>query len=210
MKEFNVKDYWQQRYVSGGNSGVGSEGDEALVKASIINHWIQEFGIKTISELGSGDGNNLLLYNIPISYTGFDISEKAIEICNEKTRKVRNSLKYYFTSELSKIDYDADLCLSLDVWYHLVDEQVFADYCDLLFVKGNWRYIIIYSTDTDVQTTLAGVQLARHLKFRKVMDKVKEFPQWEMLYQVSGFTTPDNQQVMFPEGKMFYLYKRKV
>ena len=204
-----LTNYWDNRYVQGGNSGAGSYGMEAAVKANIINHWIKEYEIKTINEIGCGDGNNLLLYDIPISYTGYDISPKAIEICNEKTRKIKNSLKYYFTTNVNDIDYQADLCLCLDVWYHQVKDEDFSFLCHQLFELGEWEYIIIYSTDTNSQFTADGKPLASHMKPREVLSKVAEYPQWEVLYWISGFNTTDGKTMMFPAEKKFFLLHKK-
>lgn len=202
--------YWNDRYVNGGNSGAGSYGLEAFTKAQVINKWIKQYGIKTINEIGCGDGNNLLLYDIPISYTGYDISQKAVEICNEKTRRIPNSLKYYFTNEFNDMDFDADLCLVLDVWYHLVDDLDFHKFCrDLFEGRGKWKYIIIYSTDTDSQFLDDGTPLAAHLKFRKVLETVESYPNWELLYWLSGFQTSDEKTYNFPASKKFFIFKRK-
>ena len=207
MNNFNSQEYWQQRYVSGGNSGAGSYGVEAVTKANIINHWIKQYDIRTIFEAGSGDGNNLLFYHIPTSYCGYDVSPKAIELCLEKTRKIPNSLKYYFTSDIKMIDTEADLCLSLDVMYHLIEDSVFEDYCNLLF-KNNYKYVIIYSTDTDSQFLADGTPLAPHVRFRSISDMIKKYPEYELLYMVSGFNTDDGKQMLFPSDKRFFLLKK--
>ena len=107
------------------------------------------------------------------------------------------------------IDYEADVCLSLDVWYHLVEDEVFNDYCKLLFEVGKWNYIIIYSTDTDSQFTEDGHPLAKHVRFRPVLDKVKEYPQWEVLFWSSGIRLSDDKYYKFPSLKRFFLLKRK-
>ncbi|MEX2404364.1 MAG: hypothetical protein WD625_09520, partial [Balneolales bacterium] len=73
-------DYWERRYNLGGSSGVGSYGELAELKASIINRVIQRGNSKSIIEYGCGDGNQLTLINCP-SYIGFDVSEKAITHC---------------------------------------------------------------------------------------------------------------------------------
>ena len=209
MNEFDLAAYWESRYLNGGNSGAGSYGAEAQMKATIINYWIKEYNIRTITELGCGDGANLWLYDVPISYCGYDISPKAIELCEEKFHKHRNRLKYIFTTNMNMIDFDSDLCLSLDVWYHQIEDEDFEDYCKLLFEVGNWKYIIIYSTDTDSQFTEDGTPLAKHVRFRPVLDKVKEYPQWEVLFWSSGIRLSDDKNYRFPSLKRFFLLKRK-
>lgn len=42
----------------------------------------------------------------------------------------------------------ADLSLSLDVIYHLVEDEVFETYINTLF-KSARRYVIIYSSNSD-------------------------------------------------------------
>lgn len=202
MENFNLKDYWENRYQSGGNSGAGSYNMEAMLKASQINHVIQKYDIKTIQEIGCGDGNNLLMYNVRMQYTGYDISPKAIEICKEKTRKIRNSLMYYFTTEEKDIDYDAKLCLCLDVWYHQVNDKDFEELCQKLFVKGNWEYVMIYSYEENPWNPQEKV--GQHIKYRDVLSKVAEFPKWELVYWVSGYS-----ETLLPSNKKMFLFKIK-
>lgn len=208
----DMTEYWNNRYRMGGNSGNGSYGVEALTKAQIINHYINELNIRTIQEIGCGDGNNLLMYKVAISYCGYDYSRAAIEMCKERTRKIVNSLKYYFTDNLRDIDTDADLGLCLDVLFHQVDDSDYEALCQTLFVDNNWKYLIVYTVDTNEQFTQDDKHqpLSPHVKFREFASKVQEFPQWEILASINGFNTNDGKQVIFPDGKKFFMLKRKV
>jgi len=209
MDKLTTKSYWENRYLQGGNSGYGSYGQEAAMKATMINHWIKEFDIKTIQEIGCGDGNNLLMYNVRMQYTGYDISPKAIELCRLKTKNIRNTLMYYFTTELKDIDYDADLCLCLDVWFHQLEEKDFQDLCTLLFVTGKWKYIICYTTDSNSQLMPDGTPMASHMFQREFLSKVQEYSQWEIIYWISGIQVNESQNIQFPSDKRFYLLRRK-
>jgi len=60
----NTKKFWNDRYISGGNSGKGSYGNLAIFKSDIINKFIIENNIKECCELGCGDGNQLNLLKI--------------------------------------------------------------------------------------------------------------------------------------------------
>src|ERR1700690_3055812 len=71
------KQYWMERYKSGGNSGPGSYNKLAEFKAQVLNNFVVMNNIKTVIEYGCGDGNQLRLSNYP-SYLGFDISASAI------------------------------------------------------------------------------------------------------------------------------------
>lgn len=199
--EFKLKEYWDTRYKQGGNSGAGSYENEAMLKASHINFWIEKYNIRAITEIGCGDGNNCLMYKVKTSYCGYDISPKAIEICNEKTRKIRNSLKYFFSCRPEYIDLDANMCLCLDVWYHQVNDNDFEELCKLLFVDGNWKYVVIYSYEEE--NPFPDLPVGQHVKYRDVLSKVKEFPNWELEYWVSGYSDS-----IFPSFKKMFLFKR--
>ena len=57
----------------------------------------------------------------------------------------------------------AQLTLSLDVVYHLVEDEVFLAYMHRLFDSSE-RFVVIYSSDTDVDLTGRSPYI-RHRKF---------------------------------------------
>ena len=61
---FNSKNYWNDRYVKGQNSGTGSYNKLAQFKADVINDFLGRNQIKSIVDYGVGDGNQLKLFNI--------------------------------------------------------------------------------------------------------------------------------------------------
>lgn len=139
-------DYWESRYSSGGNSGDGSYGALAKFKAEILNGLVSEYGIETVIEFGCGDGHQLTLAEYP-RYLGLDVSAKAVDICREKFRDDPGK-----TFALMR-DYDgkqADAALSLDVLFHLVEDDVFENYMQTLFSAGK-KLVVIYASNTDVQ-----------------------------------------------------------
>jgi SAM-dependent methyltransferase len=137
---FDVAKYWNDRYKSGGDSGAGSYGLLAIFKAEIINDFVEKNNINTVLEFGCGDGNQLTLANYHI-YKGIDISEAAINIC-----------KNTFQNDLSKVfltEHDgtkAELVLSLDVLFHIIDEKELHEYIFNLFRYAT-KYVIIYACD---------------------------------------------------------------
>ena len=64
---FSSKEYWETRYKSGGNSGVGSYTKFAEFKASFVNLLIKKYNIESIIEFGVGDGNQLSKLEVNIS-----------------------------------------------------------------------------------------------------------------------------------------------
>lgn len=164
--------YWEARYAAGGNSGAGSYALFAEFKAEILNRFVEQHGIRSVIEFGCGDGNQLRLANYP-GYIGVDVSSTAIEICRKA-----------FASDGSKVfsvsnEYagqKADLSLSLDVIYHLVEDLVFDSYMATLFNASN-RYVIIYASDTD-----ENVGTARHVVHRNFTRWVAaRMPNWKLL-----------------------------
>ena len=81
---FNSKKYWNDRYVTGGNSGSGSYNNLAKFKGDVINNFIEKNQIKSIVDYGVGDGNQLKLFNTEnLIYTGIDVSKFIISKCKE-------------------------------------------------------------------------------------------------------------------------------
>ena len=147
---FNSKEYWEERYKSGGNSGAGSRGIIANYKAKIINDFVRVKNIQTVCELGCGD-YLFQLYNVP-DFIGHDVSSFIIE----QNRK-KSNLK--FTTSMKELT-SYDLTISMDVILHLIEEDVYQEYMKDLFRLSD-KYVIIYSTNWD--ETLSGI----HNKFRK-------------------------------------------
>jgi SAM-dependent methyltransferase len=150
--------YWIDRYAQGGNSGVGSYSVLAEYKAEILNRFVTEHQVASVIEFGCGDGNQLRLANYP-QYTGFDISPAALARCRQLfpgdlTKSFREMKGYQGES--------ADLTLSLDVIYHLIEDDVFDDYMHKLF-RASTRYVIIYSSNRTEQDE----ELGTHVKHRK-------------------------------------------
>ena len=89
MAEFSSTDYWQRRYERGKTSGAGSYGRLAVYKANFINTMVEMEGLESVVELGSGDGNQAQLFDIP-KYTGLDVSDLCVRRCNEVFRSRSN------------------------------------------------------------------------------------------------------------------------
>jgi hypothetical protein len=137
----NSADYWERRYTSGGDSGVGSYSKFAEFKADVINTFVRDHSIQSVIEFGCGDGNQLSLAQYPC-YTGYDVSKTAVELCRK--RFASDPTKTFAIIEDYTLE-KATLALSLDVIYHLVEGNVFDQYMRTLFGASD-RYVIIYSS----------------------------------------------------------------
>jgi len=183
------KEYWEARYAAGQNSGDGSYGKLADFKAEIVNKFVIEKKLESVIEFGCGDGNQLKLSKYP-NYIGFDVSETAVNKC-----------KQLFAGDNSKefgrmCDYagqKADLVLSLDVIYHLVEDSVFNEYMRTLFVASN-KYVVIYSSDfDDGQDSKAG-----HVRNRKFSYWIQQnLPGWKLLKHIPNRYTGESWSEFF-------------
>ena len=152
--------YWEARYHDGGDSGAGSYGRLALFKAQFLNEFVRTRNVRSVLEFGSGDGAQLLLAEYP-SYTGLDVSRTILAEVRKKFRD-RPNMKFVHASDYSP-ELKAELVLSLDVIYHLVENDVFHSYMQRLF-DASLRYVIIYSSNDNRGFVSPHV---RHRKFTR-------------------------------------------
>jgi len=175
-------DFWERRYARGGTSGQGSYGALAHGKADFLNAFVRSNSVQSVIEFGCGDGNQLSLAKYP-NYFGLDVSRSAIELC--KRRFADDVSKSFFLYDSPCfIDraglFKADLTLSLDVIYHLVEDPVFEMYMRHLFGASN-HYVIVYATNEDIRTDAPHV---RHRRFSSWIDK--NCPQWRLKEVTDG------------------------
>ena len=192
-------EYWRRRYRRGETSGPGSYGRLAEFKAEVLNGLMADWRVGTVMEFGCGDGEQLRLGRYP-SYIGFDVSAEAIARCasifsDDPTKTFRLMDEYAGET--------ADCCLSLDVIFHLVEEEVFVAYMERLFDAAR-KYVVIYSSNTDSQLNVTWW----HIKHRRFSDWVeRNRPDWVLTrhipnrYPFAG----DWEKQSFAD---FYLYKK--
>lgn len=169
-----TKTIWENRYRQGGNSGVGSYGELCDYKAEFINKFVIDHNCNNVIEFGSGDGNQMSYFNVQ-QYTGVDISDYIINICKQKYSNHTNK-NFVTYDEYYKMSSKYDLSLSLDVIYHLVDDNIYEKYMNDLF-NSTTKYIIIYSTNTN--ETYNG----SHVYKRKFTDYINlNFPLAKLIY----------------------------
>lgn len=196
-ESFSSKDYWETRYARGGTSGSGSYNRLAQFKAEIINDFIQKHQITSMIEWGCGDGNQLGLF-LPIDYVGYDVSKTAVEICR---KKYPNTNKVFVSYDGTKQSVEKrELALSLDVIYHLVEDDVFENYMYNLF-NSSTRYICIYSNNYDLD-------MGAHQKNRSFTGYVGEkFPEWTQISMIKNrypFDPKDPDNTSLAD---FYIYE---
>lgn len=196
---FNSGDYWENRYAQGGNSGDGSYGQLADFKADFINAFIKENDINTAIEFGCGDGHQLSLIQYP-QYLGLDVSESIIRKCKDKFKddKSRSFIQYDTNALFYSQFIKAELSLSLDVIYHIVEENTYEKYLQDLFGTSN-KYVIIYSTNFDKVETM-------HVVNREFIKYVQQnLPDFELLKEAKNPYAGIGKQ---KSNANFFIFKR--
>lgn len=182
MTTFRSAEYWERRYREGGSSGAGSYGRLARFKADFINAFIVSHRIASVLDLGCGDGNLLSLLDVP-DYVGVDVSPAALAACSERFPRHR-FVPYAAVTQLPP----AELAMSLDVIFHLVEDAVFTDYIEMLFGRA-MRFVLIYSSNADVGWPSA------HVRHRRFTDHVAATqPAWRLLSHVPNRFPYDPRQ----------------
>ena len=179
-RHFDVAGYWEQRYRSGRNSGAGSYGRLARFKARFLNRFVKEFGVQSVIELGCGDGAQLALAEYP-RYHGLDISSTVVAECESRfADDVKKSFSVYQPEAFDLDANKADLALSLDVIYHLSNDEVYRSYLRDLFGSAK-RFVVIYSNSDTAK--LAGVdESAGYVRFRNFLTDVESWhPDWQLI-----------------------------
>lgn len=190
--------YWEDRYRRGGNSGSGSYNRLAQFKADVLNEFVAENDLKTVIEFGSGDGAQLSLADYQ-SYVGVDISPTAVAAAREAFRS-DPSKRFLHTSEVT--DDRADVALSLDVVYHLVEDEVFDAYMTGLF-NAALRYAIVYASNRDSAWPSPHV---RHREFTRWVDENR--PDFRLLTKIRNrypYSDLDPDNTSFAD---FYIFER--
>jgi len=171
--------YWENRYQGGGNSGAGSYGALAEFKADFLNSFVRKEGIQSVIEFGCGDGAQLGIAVYP-RYVGLDVTKSAVKMCIEKNRNDSTKSFFLYDSECFSDPggiFHAELSLSLDVIYHLIENTVFDAYMNHLF-GASTRFVIVYSSDHDEVIPNAHV---RHRNFSQVVET--RFPSWKLAWR---------------------------
>lgn len=175
---FNSKEYWNNRYVKGGNSGSGSYNELANFKAEIINNFIEKNDIQTIIDYGVGDGNQLKLINTKDKiYTGIDVSTFIISKCKGLFK--HDKTKTFIHIDDVDHDLQSELVLSCDVIYHLIEDKVYTEYMENLFSFSK-KYVIIYAPNINYNEAV-------HVKKREIIEYIFDnYTNFNLVKRIKG------------------------
>lgn len=170
--------FWDAHYRLGGTSGPGSHGELRAYKAGYINAFIQRQDISSVIEFGCGDGEQLSSY-IDVDYVGLDVSEVALRRAMD--RFVGDSGKSFFIYEPALYRdnhglFRCELALSIDVIFHLVENEIYSKYLSDLF-SSSTRWVIVYTSNEEQLVT--DVPYTRHRHF---IDDVERLGSWQLVH----------------------------
>jgi len=164
MDSTELNAYWEKRYATGGNSGLGTYGAWGKMKADLVNKFITKYSLKTVKDFGCGDGNQAASLGFEM-YHGFDWAPSAISLCLKKyagdpTKSFKHNSEY--------VSFPTDTNMSLDVIYHIVNDHDLEVYFKRLFDQCS--YVIIHSTFFDGDVNELG-----HAKSRDIGRLIQRF-----------------------------------
>lgn len=196
--------YWEERYAKGGNSGFGSYEKFAEYKANIINRFVEDHGINTVIEFGCGDGNQLL-YAKYKNYIGLDVSSTIIEQCKQKFQNDPSKQFELYVKDSYNKNHICDLSMSLDVIYHLIEQDIFEKHLKDVF-EASSKFVIIYSSNENKEQNF-------HEKHRNFTDWVeKNMPNWKLIQYIENKykkTEEQKEDTLETSHADFYIYQLK-
>lgn len=130
-------EYWETRYATGGGSGRGSRGHPAHLKAGYVNRAVQKHDIKTVLDIGCGDGYVARMIQHP-DYLGYDPSLAAVILASKAAPQ------HKFTVNLTE---PREAHLSMDVIRHLVDDDDYQHHMEHLFEAE--KMVMVWSSNKE-------------------------------------------------------------
>lgn len=150
-----MTDYWDRRYRTGGRSGqrrlAAKKLDERYrTRGRLISQFALSHQVSSVLDIGAGDGRQARHLDVP-GYLGVDPSTEAVALasqnCPDKSFEVLSDPE------------PRDMHLSLEVIFHLIDDDTYRQHLDLLFSAD--RFVAVWASDHDA----TGAAHVRHRKW---------------------------------------------
>jgi hypothetical protein len=157
--------------------------------------------VQCVIEFGCGDGAQLELSNYP-AYIGVDVSVNIVSMCK---KKFSNDVTKQFihTSEIEGEHQRAEIALSLDVIYHLIEDDVYFKYMETLTASAT-RFVGIYSSNYDAPGQEKHV---RHRRFESWMEQ--HAPAWKKILYVPNIYPYDPTSPNDTSWADFHFYSHR-
>eukprot|EP00966_Prymnesium_polylepis_P105596 2445641-Prymnesium_polylepis.1 len=196
--KFDSGSYWEARYARGGDSGSGSHGELASYKAGVLNRIVATRNIRSVVELGCGDGRVLRLVSYP-AYLGFDVSHAILSVVRKQFASDKTK-RFLHMDDHNATAHTADLALSLDVIYHLVEDHVYEQYMRRLFVSA-LHFVVVYASNKPVRAMAhPPVTHVRHREFTSWVEANQ--PAWRLVEHERNPYSPQTPASFFVYGRL--------
>jgi SAM-dependent methyltransferase len=196
MNAFSSSEYWERRYRAGGHSGAGSCGHLAAFKAGVVNRFVADNAIADVLDMGCGDGRLLERLQAP-RYVGVDVSATALAGCIARFPQHR-----FVSFAALDASIRAELALSIDVIFHLVEDAIFVSYMHALFAHAT-RFVLVYSSNLESDWS------SPHVRHRRFTDYVADCrPEWRLLAHVPNRYPFDPERPDATSFADFFVYGR--
>ncbi len=200
VEQFSSAGFWEARYRAGGTSGAGSYGRLATLKAAFINDFVALNAVRSVIDLGCGDGALLALLGVP-AYLGVDVSPTTLARCAARFAD-NPGCRFQAFDRLTDRD-TAELGLSLDVIYHLVEDAIYLAYLDRLFGLPK-RFAVVYASNIERGWP------SPHVRHRRFTDTVAErYPAWRLAAHVPNLFPYDPARPDETSFADFFVYARR-
>jgi tetratricopeptide (TPR) repeat protein len=176
MPDININQWWDSSNSTQGAPAEVNYGRLSQFKAEILNGFIGAHGIRSMAELGCGDGSHLGLFQVD-RYAGYDASPEAVKASS--VRHLGDGSKAFEIYRPRRPSWKrmpgAELALSLDAVYLLLEDDAYEAHMRDLFQISE-RFVAVYSNNTEDQPGMAG-----RIRGRRFTDWVeRNVPDWTL------------------------------
>ena len=201
--QLDATKYWEARYARGGNSGEGSYGRLGGLQGERTERFHSRARRAERHRIRiAATAINCHCYECP-AYTGLDISRSALLRCIERFRDDSTKSFFLFDADCFRDAsgrFAADVSVSLDVIFHLVDDRVFEAYMAHA-CEAAQRYLILYTTDYDRPST-------GHERPRAVSKWMQSRPDFVLVKRIPN-PFPGTQDEQYVSDAEFLIYERQ-
>lgn len=157
--DYPEKQYWEQRYFSGGTSGPGSIGKHKTWKWGIIDQFVQDLNLSDVLDVGCGDLSFWEGRDCD-DYTGIDFSKTVID----KNTKRRPRWHFIHANAENMIPgLRREIVLCMDVLFHITDEENFLSILhNLCHYSSNYIFVHTWKNNP----------FGRANRIRRILDKI--------------------------------------
>lgn len=189
-----TQNYWDSRYAQGLGSGEGSRGDLLLYKADFLNDVFATYGVRSVFDVGCGDGFLAQLLKCHVYY-GIDVSEESVKECRRKV--VRPGFHFEHIGFPSGVVRDVDAVICIDVLYHIMADALVEKTLETIFGMQAPTVVLYTIPNERMNNTKVGA-----IYFKDTTEILKRV--------AAGYDLVETKEPKGISAAAFYVYRRRV